>query len=100
MQNLDGLGSCSTLKSANNIAETKWVNDVVVTVFWENNFDCIVETQAGGGAINSTHLGHFQEKTLQCSSSDTCVNKEEDKRRSINLEINEDMFQPMFDTKK
>ena len=76
------------------------MNDVVVTVFWEDNFDCIVETQAGGGAINSTHLGHFQEKTLQCSSSETCVNKEEDKRRSINLEINEDMFQPMFDTKK
>ena len=38
------------------------VNDVVVTVFWADNFDCIVETQAVGRAFNSTHLVDFQEK--------------------------------------
>ena len=76
------------------------VDDVVVTVFWAGNFDCIVETQAGGGAINSTHLVAFQEKILQCSSSNTRVNTERDKRRSIDLDINEDMFKPIYDTKK
>ena len=76
------------------------MDDVVVTVFWADNFDCIVETQAGGGAINSTHLVAFQEKTLQCSSSNTRVNTERDKRRSIDLDINEDMFKPIYDTKK
>ena len=71
-----------------------------MTVFWADNFDCIVETQAEGGAINSTHLVDFQEKNLQCSSSNTRVNIEPDKRRSIYLDINEEMFQPICDTKK
>ena len=76
------------------------MNDVVVTVFWAHNFDCIVETQAGGGAINSIHIIVFQEKRLQCSSSNTCINIERDKRWSIDLDVNEDMFQPICDTKK
>ena len=64
MQNFYGSGSCSTVKSTNynNItAETKWRDDVLVTVSWADYFDCIVETQAGGGAINLTHLVAFQD---------------------------------------
>ena len=61
--------------------------------FWADNFDCTVETQAGGGV-------DFQEKTLQCSSSNTRVIIEWDKRRSIDLEINENMFKPICGTKK
>lgn len=75
------------------------MNDVIVTVFWADKFDCIVETLAGGGAINSTHIIAFQE-SLQCSSSNTRINIERDKRRSIDLDVNEDMFQPICDTKK
>ena len=37
------------------------VDDVLVTVFWADYFDCIVETQAGGGAFNLTHLVAFQD---------------------------------------
>ena len=56
------------------------VDGVVATVFWAYKFDCIVDTQAGGGAINSTHLVVFQEKTLQFSFSNTHVNIEREKR--------------------
>ena len=76
------------------------MDGVVATVFWAYKFDCIVDTQAGGGAINSTHLVVFQEKTLQFSFSNTHVNIEREKRWSNDVDINEDMFQPICDIKK
>ena len=57
-------------------------------------------TQAGGGAINSTHLLAFPEKTLQFSFSNTCVNIERGKRPSIAADIKENKFQPIYDAPK
>ena len=33
--------------------------DIVLTYFWADNFDYIVDNQAGGGAINTTYLVAF-----------------------------------------
>ena len=37
--------------------------DVVLSYFWVDNFDVNVEKQSGGGAVNTTHLVAFQEKS-------------------------------------
>ena len=46
-------------------------SDVVLTFYWVDNFDVIVEKQAGGGAINTTHLVAFQDfrNLLNCLST-------------------------------
>ena len=38
-------------------------NDKVVTVFWVDNFDKILDREIGGGALNITTMMGFQEKT-------------------------------------
>ena len=38
-------------------------NETVLTYFWVDNFDKNIETQTGHGAINSTHMIAFQEKS-------------------------------------
>ena len=96
MRNWNSSGSCSTVKRTNNniiTTETKW-GEWCSCDCWVDRFDCIVETQPGSGAINWTHLVVFQEKTLQCSSFNTRVNNKRDKRRSFDLDVNDDMFQP------
>ena len=40
--------------------------DIVLTYFWADNFDHIVDNQAGGGAINTTHLVAFEQKNDNC----------------------------------
>ena len=37
-------------------------NGGVSTVFWVDNFDCIIESVTGGGSVNTTHMIVFQEK--------------------------------------
>ena len=37
-------------------------DEVVLTVFWVDNFDVKVEKAEGGGAVNTTHLMAFQEQ--------------------------------------
>ena len=36
--------------------------EIILTVFWVDNFDVKVERQCGAGAVNTTHLMAFQEK--------------------------------------
>jgi hypothetical protein len=36
-------------------------SDIVLTYFWVDNFDMLVDKQSGGGSINTTHLMAFQE---------------------------------------
>ena len=48
-------------------------NDTVLTHFWVDNFDVLVDKIGGGGAINTTHLVAYQEES---ESSTTNVNTE------------------------
>ena len=34
---------------------------IVLTFFWADNFDVTIESQKGGGSLNTTHLIAFQE---------------------------------------
>ena len=38
-------------------------DDIIITYFWVDNFDKIIESMTGGGAVNSTHMIAFQEKS-------------------------------------
>ena len=40
--------------------------NIVLMYFWADNFDHIVDNQAGGGAINTTHLVAFEQKNDNC----------------------------------
>ena len=40
---------------------------MVLTVFWADNFDKIVENATGGGSVHTTHLVAFQEQTEKTS---------------------------------
>ena len=42
-------------------------NQMVLTVFWADNFDIIVENATGGGSVHPTHLVAFQEQTENTS---------------------------------
>ena len=42
-------------------------NKMVLTVFWADNFDIIVENATGGGSVHTTHLVAFQEQTENTS---------------------------------
>ena len=42
--------------------------------FWADNFDHIVDNQAGGGAINTTHLVAFQDKNDNCHYKSNLTN--------------------------
>ena len=41
--------------------------DIVLTYFWANNFDHIVDNQAGGGASNTMHLVSISREKRQFS---------------------------------
>ena len=38
-------------------------HEMVLTVFWADNFDMVVEKATGGGYVHITHLVAFQEQT-------------------------------------
>ena len=42
-------------------------HEMVLTVFWADNFDMIVEKATGGGYVHVTHLDAFQEQTENTS---------------------------------
>ena len=63
--------------------------DIVLTYFWADNFDHIVDNQAGGGAINTTHSVAFQEKKDNCHYESNLPTIERTKRRTIEVPVNE-----------
>ena len=60
--------------------------ETVITVFWLDNFDMNVESAAGGGAINTTHMVAFQEETEHTSLLYTHTNVERTKSRRLKIE--------------
>ena len=38
-------------------------DDIIITYFWVDNFDKVIESLTEGGAVNSTHTIAFQEKS-------------------------------------
>ena len=38
-------------------------DDIILTYFWVDNFDKVIESLTEGGAVNSTHSIAFQEKS-------------------------------------
>ena len=61
--------------------------DIVLTYFWVDNFDHIVDNQAGGGAINTTHLVAFQEKNDNYNYESNLPTIEPTKRRTIDVTV-------------
>ena len=58
-------------------------SDVVLTYYWVDNFDVTVEKQAGGGAINTTHLVAFQEPSEFTIKNVETITLERSKTRTI-----------------
>ena len=59
-------------------------SDVVLTFYWVDNFDVIVEKQAGGGTINTTHLVAFQEPTeLSVNNTNETISVEYSRKRTV-----------------
>ena len=71
----------------------------VLTYFWVDNFDINVETQTGGGAINSTHLVAFQEDNENCCNSICHVSVDRTKKRTVDIN-NQNIITPLVDPKK
>ena len=61
--------------------------DIVLTYFWLDNFDHIVDNQAGGGAINTTHLVAFQEKNDNYNYESNLPTTEPTKRKTIDVTV-------------
>ena len=62
---------------------------IVLTYFWAANFDHILDNQAVGGAINTTHLVAFQERNNNCHYESNLPTTERTKRRTIDVIVNE-----------
>ena len=60
-------------------------NQMVLTVFWADNFDIIVENATGGGSVHTTHLVAFQEQTENASLEYIHVSVPKIKSRKINV---------------
>ena len=58
---------------------------MVLTVFWADNFDKIVENATGGGSVHTTHLLAFQEQTEKTSLEYINVSVRKTKSRKINF---------------
>lgn len=63
--------------------------EVVLTVFWVDNFDVKVEKAEGGGAVNTTHLMAFQEQEHH-SLQDQHVPVQKSKKRKLSALQDED----------
>ena len=81
--------------------------NIVLTYFWADNSDHIVDNQAGGGAINTTNSVAFQEKKDNCHYESNLPTIERTKRRTIEVPVNEMVVSnikttvepPLIDTK-
>ncbi|KAG1711251.1 hypothetical protein GQR58_002553 [Nymphon striatum] len=58
-------------------------SQTVLTVFWVDNFDVIVEKNLGGGAVNTTHLMAFQEQAHH-AKQDIYIPVQRSKKRKLN----------------
>ena len=65
------------------------IKRIVLTYFWAANFDHILDNQAGGSAINTTHLIAFQERNNNCHYESNLPTTERTKRRTIDVIVNE-----------
>ena len=59
---------------------------MVLTVFWPDNFDKIVENTTGGGSVHTTHLVTFQERTEKTSLKCIHASVPETKSRKISFD--------------
>ena len=60
-------------------------NEMVLTVFWADNFDIIVENATGGGSVHTIYLVAFQEQTENTSLEYNHVSVPKTKSRRINV---------------
>ena len=60
-------------------------NEMVLTAFWADNFDLIVENTTGGGSVHTTHLVSFQEQTENTSLKYIHVSVPKTKSRKVSV---------------
>ena len=61
-------------------------DDIIITYFWVDNFDKIIESLTGGGAVNSTHMIAFQEKSNSNLLNKNKVTFERNRLRKLPLQ--------------
>ena len=72
----------ATMDTALNL-KPRTETDVVLTYFWVDNFDILVERQSGGGSVNTTHLMAFQEASTSSRESIETLQLPYSKKRII-----------------
>ena len=58
-------------------------DDIIITYVWVDNFDKIIESMTGGGAVNSTHMIAFQEKSNSSLLNKNKVTFERNRHRKL-----------------
>ena len=82
-------------QSKNNILplQPKSAGDVLLTWFWVDNNDAVVERPEGGGAINTTHMMAFQEAEFTAvNHQDTNINIPRSTSREIRMKVDNECF--------
>ena len=64
-------------------------NDTVLTFFWADNFDKIVDKDTGGGAVNMTTIMAFQEISIGSVKSEENLSVEKSKSRVIEIDFSQ-----------
>ena len=60
-------------------------NEMVLTIFWADNFDKIVENETDGGSVHTTHIVAFKKQTKKTSLEYIHVAVPKTKSRKINF---------------
>ena len=63
--------------------------ETIVTTFWVDNFDVIIDSINGGGAVNTTHMVAFQEMQPEAGITRLYTSVPRTKSRSLNVEEQE-----------
>ena len=58
-------------------------NPSVLTVFWVEKFDTVVEQVEGGGSVNTTHMMTFQEMTSETTINHSKVQIQGTKKKEV-----------------
>ena len=84
---LNKLGHCIPYKLACKIEASQVVpnseSSSILTVFWIDNFDTVVEQVQGGGSVNTTYMMAFQEMTPETKINDNKVQIQRTRKRKF-----------------
>lgn len=71
------------------LLQQKHRNKTVLIYFWVDNLDLLVDRQAGGGSVNTTHLVAFQNRCKDAVVIKNLISIERKKCRTIPIDTKE-----------